>query len=283
MIRGEADVTADEAHVTNDERGRRIALVTGASAGIGRALARELAGRGWDPVLVARRRERLEELAGELEREHGATARVVEADLAPDDGPDRVADELGRQGLTVDLLVNNAGLGQFGAYTELDAEREQAQVHVNVVALTRLTRLILPSMVERGRGRVLNVASTAAFFPGPLMAVYYASKAYVLSYSVALSDETRGTGVTVTCLCPGPVETEFQAAAGTDRSKLHRNSVVLDVGRVATEAIDATLAGKAVHVPGVANKVSAFSARLLPRRFLARAVRRVQAPVEGGS
>lgn len=262
---------------------RRIALVTGASAGIGRAVARELAARGYDPVLVARRRQRLDELARELQGAHGVRAHVVEADLAPDEGPDRVVDELKRLGLDVDVLVNNAGLGQFGLYTRLDPAREQAQVHVNVVALTRLTRLILPGMIERGRGRVLNVASTAAFFPGPLMAVYYASKAYVLSYSVALAEETRGTGVTVTCLCPGPVETEFQGLAGTDDSDLHKNSVVLDVRRVAAEGVNAALAGKAIHVPGVANRLSAFASRFFPRRFLAKAVRRVQAPSGGSS
>lgn len=269
--------------MTNDHAGHRIALVTGASAGIGRALALELARRGWHPVLVARRRERLEELAHQIGADHGVTPRVVDADLAPDDGPDGVVERIREQGLEVGLLVNNAGLGQFGPYTELDGEREQTQVHVNVVALTRLTRLILPGMVERGRGRVLNVASTAAFFPGPLMAVYYASKAYVLSYSVALAEETRGTGVTVTCLCPGPVETEFQAIAGTDHSKLHRNSVVLDVDRVAAEGVEATLAGTALHVPGLANKANAFASRLFPRTFLARAVRLFQAPtVEDG-
>lgn len=269
--------------MTESDDERRVAVVTGASAGIGRALARELAARGYDPVLVARRRPRLEALARELAEAHGVQARVVEADLAPDDGPDRVAEELQRLGLAVDVLVNNAGLGQFGDYVELDAAREQTQVHVNVVALTRLTRLLLPGMIERGRGRVLNVASTAAFFPGPLMAVYYASKAYVLSYSVALADETRGTGVSVTCLCPGPVETEFQAVSGTEYSDLHRNSVVLDVDRVATEGVDAALAGRAVHVPGVANKVSVFASRLFPRTFLARAVRRVQAPSDEGA
>ena len=267
------------------ERGgaRRIALVTGASAGIGRSIARELAARGYAPVLVARRGPRLEELAREVRDTHGVDAWVVEADLSVDEGPDRVVDEVRRLGLDVDLLVNNAGLGQFGDYTKLDPAQEQAQVHVNVVALTRLTKRILPAMVERGRGRVLNVASTAAFFPGPLMAVYYATKAYVLSYSIALADETRGTGVSVTCLCPGPVETEFQAVAGTEYSDLHKNSVVLDVERVAAEGVEAALAGRALHVPGLANKVSAFASRLFPRGFLARAVRRLQAPSDPAS
>lgn len=257
---------------------RPLALITGASAGIGREIAGELARRGWDPLLVARRRGRLERLAEELAAETGAAAQVVEADLAQDDGPDRVVDAVTATGRPLELLVNNAGLGQFGRYVELDEATEQAQVHVNVVALTRLTKLLLPGMVERGRGRVLNVASTAAFFPGPLMAVYYATKAYVLSYSVALAEETRGTGVTVTCLCPGPVETEFQEVAGSDRSNLQKNSVLLGVERVAREGVEAALAGKAVHVPGAANKINVFGSRLLPRTLLARVVRRFQAP-----
>ncbi|HSR42051.1 MAG TPA: SDR family oxidoreductase, partial [Longimicrobiales bacterium] len=255
----------------NDPReGRRTALITGASAGIGLEIARAVTARGFDSVLVARRRDRLEELAGELAASRDVEPLVVEADLATDGGPDGVARALERQGRTVDLLVNNAGLGQFGSYVDLDPEQEQAQLHVNVVALTRLTRLLLPAMVERGHGRVLNVASTAAFFPGPLMAVYYATKAYVLSYSVALAEETRGTGVTVTCVCPGPVETEFQEVAGTRYSKLHRNSVVMGVERVAAESVEAALAGRTVHVPGVVNKVNAVASRLFPRGFLAR-------------
>lgn len=259
---------------------RPVALVTGASSGIGREIARLLAARGFDLVLVARRRDRLETLAAELLDAHGVAATVVVADLARDDGADLVVDEIERRSLEVDFLSNSAGLGHFGQYVETDPAQEQDMVHVDLVSLTRLTKRILPGMVARGRGRILNVSSTAAFFPGPLMAVYFACKAYVLSYSVALADETRGTGVTVTCLCSGPFLSEFQSVAGTDRSKLQQNSVLLTVGRAAAEGVEAAFAGKAVHVPGVANKVLAFASRFFPRGFLARATRRVQAPIE---
>jgi hypothetical protein len=153
-------------------------------------------------------------------------------------------------------------------------------VHVDLVALTRLTKRILPGMVARGRGRILNVSSTAAFFPGPLMTVYFACKAYVLSYSVGLAEELRGTGVTVTCVCPGPFWSEFQGVAGSDRSQLQRNSVLLTVEQAAAAGVAAAFAGKTVHVPGVANKLLAFGARLLPRPFLARAAKRFQAPID---
>jgi short-subunit dehydrogenase len=259
---------------------RPVALVTGASSGIGREIARDLAGRGYDLVLVARREERLESLAREVREAHGVDAHVVPADLARDDGPDLVVQALAGLELNVDFLSNSAGLGHFGPYVETDPGQEQAMIHVDLVALSRLTKLLLPGMVERGRGRVLNISSTAAFFPGPLMAAYFACKAYVLSYSAALSEETRGTGVTVTCLCSGPFLSEFQGVAGTDRSQLQKNSVLLPVERVAREGVEAALGGKSVHVPGVANKLLAFASRFLPRGFLARSARRVQAPIE---
>lgn len=257
---------------------RPAALVTGASSGIGREIARILAARGFDAVLVARRRDRLEALAGELVAAHGVTAHVVAGDLAMDEGPDQVADEVVGRGLAVDFLVNSAGLGQFGDWVRLDPDQERDMAHVNIVGLSRLTRRFLPPMMARGRGRVLNVASTAAFFPGPLMAVYYASKAYVLSYSLALAEETRGTGVTVTCLCPGVVATGFQAVAGTDPSRRGSRVAALDAERVAREGVEAALAGKAVHVPGLLNKLSVLLPRLLPLPLLARAVRMVQTP-----
>jgi len=261
--------------------GRRpVALVTGASSGLGREIARLLAARGHDLVLVARRRERLEALAAEVGASHGAAAHVVVADLARDDGPDLVVEAIGRLDLEVDFLSNSAGLGHFGPYVETDPRQEQEMIHVDLVALSRLTKLILPSMVERGRGRVLNVSSTAAFFPGPLMSVYFACKAYVLSYSAGLAEELRGTGVTVTCLCPGPFLSEFQSVAGTDRSRLQKNSVLLTVERAAEAGVRAAFAGKSVHVPGIANKMLTFASRFAPRGIIARVAKQVQAPID---
>lgn len=252
------------------------ALVTGASAGLGSDLARELASRGWDLLLTARSEGRLAALADELRDAHGVTAYVVPADLSRAEGPDLVADAARELGLDVGFLANNAGFGQFGPYMELDAEEEADQIMVNVMALTRLTRKFLPGMIERGEGRVLNVASTAAFLPGPLMAVYYATKAYVLSYSLALGEELRDTGVTVTCLCPGPTRTEFQERAGMSRSRLFEVQPVMESEVVTRQGVDAALAGRSLQVTGTLNKLNAFSTRLLPRGLAAKIARRVQ-------
>jgi hypothetical protein len=256
-----------------------VALVTGASAGIGIELAHALAARGHAHlILTARREEKLREVAAELEDRYEVRAHVIPADLARDDGPDRVSAAVEDLGLPVDFLANNAGLGQWGPYLEQGGERESQMIHVNVHALTRLTRLLLPGMVERGRGHILNVASTAAFFPGPLMTVYYATKAYVLSYSVGLAEELRGTGVSVTCLCPGPTESEFTDHADMDASSLFSNSVVMDARPVAEAGVAAALDGEVIRTPGLMNKLNALSSRLFPRGFLARVVKRIQGP-----
>ena len=192
----------------------QTALVTGASSGIGEELAKLAAADGCNLVLVARRQERLDALARDLSVAHGVSARVITADLANRAAPRRIAEELTKGRLTIDILVNNAGLGIYGPFWERELGKELEVVQVNVVALTELTGLLLPGMISRKRGRILNVASTAAFQPGPWMAVYYATKAYVLSFSEAIAEELKGTGVTVTALCPGPTITEFQGAAG---------------------------------------------------------------------
>ena len=189
------------------------ALVTGASAGIGRELARSFAADKSNLVLVARRRDRLEDLAAELRKQHGVEVRVMAADLGRADAPQAIVDSLTREAVTLDVLVNNAGFGLLGPVAELDLDRQMEMIQVNVAALTHLTRLLLPGMIERHRGGILNVALTAGFQPGPFMAVYYATKAYVISFSEALADELAGTGVTVTCLCPGPTATEFAETA----------------------------------------------------------------------
>lgn len=189
------------------------ALVTGASSGIGRELARAHARRGGDLVLAARGLDALEALAAELEDAHGIEAHPLKVDLSGPEAPARVHDWCAEQGLRVDVLVNNAGFGGHGRFHARDPDADAKMVQVNVQALTALTHAFLPAMVDRGHGRILNVGSTAGFLPGPLQAVYYATKAYVNSFSQALSEELRGTGVTVTVLCPGPVETGFAEAA----------------------------------------------------------------------
>jgi short-subunit dehydrogenase len=189
------------------------ALITGASAGIGEELAWIHAQKGGDLILVARRQDRLDALAKALRDEHGVKVTVIAADLNEPGAAERLATSLKRRKLDVDVLINNAGLGAHGLFHESSLERQQQMLQVNMVALTELTHLLVQGMVERGRGRVLNVGSTAGFLPGPLQAVYYATKAYVNSLSQALANELAGTGVTVTVLCPGPVATEFQEVA----------------------------------------------------------------------
>lgn len=243
------------------------ALITGASAGIGRELARLFARDGWDVVLVARREERLQALAADLEAEfEKVTAHVVPADLSKADAPQAILDTLADDGIVIDALVNNAGIGSNGKFWELDAEREIDQIHVNVTSLVHLTRLFLPGMVERGSGHVLNIASTAAFQPGPYMATYYATKAFVVSFTQAIAYELKGTGVTATAHCPGATATEFAEAAGNDTSNLFQKQKPAKPEEVALDAYKAMKAGKWVKVHGFTNKVGAFMTRFSPPR-----------------
>ena len=253
--------------------GRPTALVTGASAGIGLELARVLAREGHDLVLVARRETALKELADELRDRYGAESVVVSADLAEAGAGDEIERALGER--SVDVLVNNAGFGGVGPFAERAHSDDMRMVAVNVTALTDLCKRFLPGMVTRGRGRILNVASTAAFQPGPFMAVYYATKAYVLSLSQALAEETSGTGVTVTCLCPGVTDTEFHGVAGTDAQPLTSGALSMSARAVAEAGYKAMMRGKLVEIPGVHNKVGAQSIRVAPRRVVLKIVRRL--------
>jgi uncharacterized protein len=251
------------------------ALVTGASGGIGEELARLFAADGHGLVLVARSRDKLARLAEELRSKHGVGARVLAADLARPDSPREIFEELQGAGVEVDALVNNAGFGSYGLFAETDLQTELELLQVNVVALTHLTKLFLPGMLARRRGYVMNVASTAAFQPGPLMAVYYASKAYVLSFSEALTNECGGTGVVVSALCPGPTETGFVAAAGMGDSKLF-DRAVMDARTVAVEGYRGMLAGKAIVIPGTRNNLLARSIGFFPRNLVTKVVRGIQ-------
>jgi len=252
------------------------ALVTGASGGIGEALARLLAAGGANVVLLARSAERLASLAAELSAAHRVQATVLAHDLSAPGAAEAIVAELSTRELTIDILVNNAGFGTYGPFATTSADEELALMQVNIVALTMLTKRLLPSMIERRHGRILNVASTAAFQPGPLMAVYYASKAYVLSLSEALSKETEGTGVTVTCLCPGPTATGFQDRAQMGESKLFSTLGVAGAAGVARAGYDGMMAGRAIVVPGLTNKIGVQMLRVAPRALVRSMIRRIQ-------
>lgn len=253
---------------------RQTALVTGASGGIGLELARSLARQGFDLVLVARRKDELDKLAKELAADHGVDTTVIATDLGTLDAPEKLFASL--KGTPIDVLVNNAGFGTYGKFWEIENTRDLQQIQLNVAALVNLTKLFVKPMVERKRGRILNVASTAAFQPGPLMAVYYATKAFVLSFSEAIATELAGTGVTVTALCPGPTESGFQASAKMQESGLFKSLPVADSKSVAEAGIAGLLKGKVIVVPGLVNKIGIQANRLTPRAVVRRLVKRMQ-------
>lgn len=254
----------------------KTALITGASGGIGEELARVFAANGFDLLLAARTEAKLRALGDELAQRHGIRATALAADLADPAAPAALVARVAELGNTVDVLVNNAGFAAYGPFTEIDLDWQLQLLQVNVAALTALTHRLLPGMIARRWGRVLNVASTAAFMPGPLMAVYYASKAYVLSFSEALNEEVRGTGVAVTALCPGPTATGFQARARMEGSKLFRAAPPMDAATVAATGYAALMRGQPLTIPGLRNRVMVFAPRLAPRRLLPGIVRRAQ-------
>lgn len=255
---------------------KRVALITGASAGIGYELAKVFAREGYTLVLVARQPERLDAVAQELRQTTKGEVRCIAVDLAEPHASDTLYDEVSQSGLTVDVLVNNAGFGLYGPFSSTDLAAESAMMQLNMVALTRLTKLFLPAMMQQREGRILNVASTAAFQPGPLMAVYFATKAYVLSFSEALANELTGSGVTVTVLCPGPTETEFVKRAKLESSKLFRNQKVMSAAEVAAIGYQGLMAGQTVVVTGLKNQIMASLTRFVPRKTLVQMVRRMQ-------
>lgn len=238
---------------------KKVALVTGASAGLGVEFARQLSNKGYSLVLAARRKERLEELAREL-----GDARAVAIDLSTENAATKLMADVADKGETVDLLVNNAGFGLIGRFADLDAKRERQMVDLNVASLTDLCRAAVPSMTERRSGAILNVASTAGFQPGPNMAVYFATKAFVLSLSEALHEELKPFGVKVSCLCPGPTRTEFGEVAGFGGNGLF-DKVAMNAVDVVKAGLDGLEKNKAVVVPGVINKAGAISGRFVPR------------------
>lgn len=260
------------------EKRRDTALITGASGGIGEELAKVCAAHGLDLVLIARSEEKLRKVASELSSKHGIKAIILPVDLADPATPDRLFQELSAQGIEIDVLINNAGFGLQGAFAEIAVPEMAAMLQVNVAALTLLTRLLLPAMIRRGRGRVLNVASTAAYVPGPFMAEYYASKAYVLSLTEALANELQGTGVTATALCPGPTTTGFAERAGVAHAKLFETAMPAE--EVAKQGFEGMLQGKTVVIPGARNRWMARLTGLVPRSMLANVARGLNSPAE---
>jgi short-subunit dehydrogenase len=249
-------------------------LITGASSGIGRALAHLFAADGYALVLVARRATALEELANEIAQRDGVPARALPADLTESDAPARIASELRQLGVTVDVLVNNAGFALQGSFASLPLDRQLSMVMLNVTALTALTHHLLPDMIRRGRGGVLNVGSTAGFQPGPFMAVYYATKAYVNSFSQALGEELQGSGLKVSCLAPGPTATGFASEAGATESPLFAG-VTATADEVARAAYAGWKNSTPVVVPGWGNRLRRMLSRFAPSSMVLKAVRRL--------
>ena len=242
-----------------------VALITGASAGLGVDFARQLSAQGKRLVLVARRKDRLEALAAEL-----GNARAVEADLSKVDAIERLMADLDAHGEHVQLLVNNAGFGLTGKFAELDGKRQRQMIDLNCGALVELAHAVLPGMIERKAGQILNVASTAAFQPGPGMAVYFATKAFVLSFSEALHEEVKRHGVVVSALCPGPTATEFGEVAGFGPSNL-LDRIAADSPSVVRAGLRGLEKGRAIVVPGLMNKSTAQANRFFPRSWVRKA------------
>jgi len=238
---------------------KKVALVTGASAGLGVDFARQLSKRGHPLVLAARRKDRLQALAKEL-----GNARVIAIDLSKKDAPAKLMADLQAKGEIVDLLVNNAGFGLIGRFAELDAGREREMIDLNVGTLADLCRAVAPGMIDRKSGGIINVASTAAFQPGPKMAVYFATKAFVLSLTEALHEELKPHGIRVTCLCPGPTRTEFGDVAGFGGNGLF-DRVAMESPEVVAAGLKGLDRNQAVVVPGFVNKLTASSGRFAPR------------------
>jgi hypothetical protein len=252
----------------------QTALITGASAGIGRELAKLFAADHYNLALVARNGTRLAKFADELQREFGIWAKSFPLDLTAQSAPQFLFDQLARENIDIDVLVNNAGYGMRGAFAEVPSDESLGQIQLNVTALTHLTKLFLQPMIEKRSGKILNVASTAGFQPGPLMAVYYATKAYVISFSEALANELQGTGVSVTCLCPGPTDTEFQGRAGTEASLLKRMRP-MTAKVVARDGYRALMKGKPLVISGFRNWLLAESLRISPRRVVTAVSRKI--------
>ena len=254
----------------------KTALITGASNGIGLELAKIHASKNDNLVLVARSTARLEELKTALEKEFGIRVHVIAKDLSEPTSAQEVYDETTKLGLRIDYLINNAGFGDFGLFAETDWTKTLRMINLNITTLTHLSKLFVMDMVKRGSGKIMNVASTAAFQSGPTMAVYYATKAFVLSFSEALDNEVRNTGVTVTTLCPGPTESGFQAAAAMEESAMVKGKKLPSSKSVAAYGYAAMMKGTTIAIHGLMNRILATSVRFMPRALVVKVTRSLQ-------
>jgi len=262
------------------ETRHKTALITGASGGIGYELAKLFARDRYNLVLVARSAAKLTQFADELQRQFGISVKPIALDLTAAPAPQFLFDQLQREDIAVDVLANNAGYGALGEFAKVPLEESLGQIQLNVTALTHLTRLFLGPMLERRAGKILNVASTAGFQPGPRMAVYYATKAYVISFSEALANELQGTGVTVTCLCPGATDTGFAQRAGNDQTRLFKQLRPMDAKTVALDGYRGLMDGKTLVISGFKNWLLAESIRFSPRKLVTAISRKVLDQVE---
>lgn len=250
-------------------------LITGASSGIGLEFAKVFAKNKYNLILVARNTTAMEELAKSLQGEYNTKSIIITKDLSKPTAPQEMYDELNKKKIHVDILINNAGFANYGKFELVELTKQEQLIAVNIQALTTLTKLFLKDMREANSGKILNIASTAGFLPGPLMATYYASKAYVVSFSQALSNELEGTGVSVTCLCPGLTKTGFEKRAGLEQSKLFQGSQ-MSPKKVASIGFDALMNNKPLVITGMLNNLMVFGSRFTPRAVILRAVRYVQ-------
>ncbi|PWN06429.1 SDR family NAD(P)-dependent oxidoreductase [Rhodohalobacter mucosus] len=255
---------------------KETALITGASSGIGMELARVFAREGYNLLITARREEKLRELANHLEEAFRINVICLAADLSTPESPREVYDFAVSNNLNVTVLINNAGIGDYGFFHRSDWDKTATMIDLNMRSLTHLTRLFLPDLISKQRSYIMNVASTAAFQPGPLMSVYYASKQYVLAFGEAIDNELNHTGVHVTTLCPGPVKTEFQDTANMQKSKLVDRIPMAEAEDVAEYGYKAMMKGKRVAIHGFQNKISSVIVRWLPRRLVTWSVRKLQ-------
>jgi short-subunit dehydrogenase len=252
------------------------ALITGASNGIGLELAKIHASKGGNLVLVARNKSKLDELKKELENQYKVSVYIIGKDLSVFNSAQEVYDETNKQNIKIDYLINNAGFGDFGMFLDLDWNKELQMINLNITTLTQFTKLYLQDMVKHRSGKIMNVASTAAFQPGPIMAVYFATKAYVLSFSEAVNNEVSDKGVTVTTLCPGATESGFQAAAAMEESNLVKGRKLPTSKEVAEYGYAAMLKGKTVAIHGLMNWILANSVRFTPRSLVVKITRKIQ-------